>query len=93
MEELLSAQYGAIILNDTNEKEGQFLGIYVLEDTVFARIEADGVTGTDVKENYITTPGTAVKAGALITPHEGTNDEFSAVTLTSGSVSLILADN
>jgi predicted RNA-binding protein len=93
MEELLTAQYGAFILNDTNEKEGQFLGIYVLEDTVFARIEADGVTATDVKANYIAATGTAVKAGALITPLQGTNSEFSAVTLTSGSVVLIYADN
>ena len=92
-EEISSAQFGTIILNDTTEKEGQFLGMYVLEDTVFSRIEVDGDTATDVKANYITTPATAVKAGALITPLEGTDQEFSAITLTSGSVVLILADN
>lgn len=93
MEDLANATYGTIILNDITEKEGQFLGIYVLEDTVFSRIEVDGDTATDVKANYITTPATAVKAGALIRPLAGTDQEFSAITLTSGSVVLILADN
>ena len=92
-EALISAQYGTVVVNDTTEVVGQYMGIYVAEDTVFARIEVDGDTGTDVKANYITTAATAVKAGVLLTPLEGTDEEFSAVTLTSGSVVMILADN
>lgn len=92
-EELISAQYGTIVVNDTTEKVIDCQAIYVAEDTVFARIEVDGDTGTDVKGDYITTPGTAVKAGVLLTPLEGTDQYFSAVTLTSGSVVLLLADN
>jgi hypothetical protein len=45
------------------------------------------VAGSDVKATYITTPATAVKAGALIT---GQGVLFSGVDLTSGSVNLIL---
>lgn len=93
MEEILYAQYGTVVINDTSEYEGQIMAIYVAEDTVFSRIEADGDTATDVKGNYITTPGTAVKAGVLLTPLQGTDSEFSAITLTSGSVVAILADN
>ena len=93
MEELIGAQYGTYIINGTVEVAKNAIGIYVAEDTVFARIEVDGDTGTDVKADYIQTPATAVKAGVLITPLGGNDIFFNAVTLTSGSVVLILADN
>lgn len=89
--EILSAQYGTYTINDTTEAVKDAIGIYVGSDTVFARIEVDGETATDVKANYISTPSTAVSAGTLITP-KGGDDVFSAVTLTSGEVTLILAD-
>jgi hypothetical protein len=90
-QELISAQYGTYVVNDTTEAEKNAIGIYVSEDTVFSRIEVDGATATDVKANYISTAGTAVKAGVTLTP-QGGDDYFSAITLTSGSVVLILKD-
>lgn len=90
-QELISAQYGTYTVNDTNEAVKNAIGIYVAADTVFARIEVDGEDATDVKANYISTPGTAVSARTLITP-KGGDDYFSAITLTSGEVTLILKD-
>jgi len=43
----------------------------------------------DVTANYITTPATGIKAGVLVTSFG--DDVFSAITLTSGSVALIVA--
>lgn len=91
MNELLSAQYGTYTVNDTTEAVKNAIGIYVASDAVIARIEVDGQTATDVKANYISTPGTAVTAGTLLTP-QGGDTYFSAVTLTSGQVTLILKD-
>lgn len=84
--ELASAQAGTLIVNDTAAVSRTFHAIYVLEDTVIASLT--DAKGNDVND-YITTAATAVKAGALITPFDRQNP-FSAITLTSGSVSLIL---
>ena len=81
----LVANQGTFILNNTTEKTAVIDAIVVLEDTVFNAIK---IAGTDVKSDYIGTPATAVKAGAIITP---TADlQFSGVDLTSGSVALVL---
>jgi hypothetical protein len=80
----LVATKGTKLVNDTTEVTATIAGIFVLEDTVFNAIK---VAGSDVKATYITTPATAVKAGALIT---GQGVLFSGVDLTSGSVNLIL---
>ena len=61
-----------------------FAGILVLEDTVFNTLK---VSGSDVKSTYISTAATAIKAGAFIT---GLGVLFSGVTLTSGSVALVI---
>lgn len=88
---IMTAAQGTFVVNDTAEVVSNAAAIYVLEDTVFSRIEVNGDTATDVKADYIQTVGTAVKAGALLTPIGGESDiRFSAVTLTSGSVVLIL---
>lgn len=84
----LIAQNGTYIVNDTTEYVNPSQGYYMAEDTVIARIEINGDTVTDVKANYISTPATAVKAGVLLTPLG--DDYFSAITLTSGSVTVIL---
>jgi hypothetical protein len=84
----LIAQNGVIIVNDAVENVVNADSYYVAEDTVIARIEVNGDTATDVKANYISTPATAVKGGVLITPQSGAY--FSAITLTSGSVVVIL---
>ena len=78
------ASKGVFICNNTTEKTATISAIYVLEDTVFSAIK---VGGSDAKSTYIGTAATAVKAGAYIT---GQGVNFSGVTLTSGSVALIL---
>lgn len=81
----LVANNGTYIVNNTTEATKTIDAIVVLQDTVFSSIK---VAGTDVKSTYIAAPGTAVKAGAIITP---INDvQFSGVQLTSGSVALVL---
>lgn len=81
----VGALQGTFVVNDTAEVTKNIVGIFVLEDTVFASIKIDGV---DVKESYIQIPATAIKAGAYITPITG--KVFSGLTLTSGSVTLNL---
>ena len=81
----MSALQGSYIINDANTWTGECDGIYVLADTVFNVITDSN--GND-KTGYISTPATAVKAGALIRP---VNDgKFTSVDLTSGQVALIL---
>lgn len=88
---IMTAAQGTYIVNNTAEVVKNAAAIYVLEDTVFSRIEVNNDTGTDAKADYIQTAATAVKAGALLTPiGEASDLRFSAVTLTSGSVVLIL---
>lgn len=82
---VLTAQQGTFIVNNTVAKTVDHDAIVVLEDTVFSAIR---VAGTDVKSTYIAATGTAVKAGAIIRPINGA--KFSGVTLTSGSVALVL---
>ena len=82
---VLHALNGTKIVNDTTEVTQGFDAIVILEDTVFTSIK---VSGVDVKSTYITTPATAVKAGAIIRPISG--GRFSGVQLTSGSVALVL---
>lgn len=83
--EIMAATQGTYVVNDTTEETRVIDGIFVLEDTVFSSIK---VGGSDVKSDYISTPGTAVKAGAFIRPNGG--NKFSGVQLTSGSVILVL---
>jgi len=82
---ILHALNGTKIVNDTTEITQGFDAIVVLQDTVFTSIK---VAGTDVKSTYITTPATAVTAGAIIRPIAGTR--FSGVKLTSGCISIVL---
>jgi hypothetical protein len=81
----LVANNGTFIINNTTEYTGSIDAIVVLEDTVFNAIK---IEGTDVKADYIGTPATAVKAGAILTPTA--DQKFSGVDLTSGSVALVL---
>ena len=83
--EIMTADQGSFIVNDTNEKTASFDAILTLEDTVFTSIKVGGV---DVKSTYIAATGTAVKAGAFIRPING--GKFSGVQLTSGSVVIVL---
>lgn len=81
----LVANSGTYIVNNTTAVTKTIDAIVVLEDTVFAAIR---VAGSDVKATYLADTAKAIKAGAIITP---INDlQFSGVTLTSGSVALVL---
>jgi hypothetical protein len=84
-EEVLVASQGTIVVNDTNEKTVTHDAIFVLEDTVFNSIK---VAGVDIKADLISTPATAVKAGAMLRASGAR--KFSGVDLVSGSVVLIL---
>lgn len=81
----MSACQGTFIVNDTVEKTVSFDLLVCTEDTVISSLKLDGV---DVKADYIAAPATALKAGTLIRAFDG--DKFSGVTLTSGSITLVL---
>jgi hypothetical protein len=81
----LVANLGTYIVNNTTEVTKTIDAIVVLEDTIFSSIK---VAGTDAKSTYLADATKAIKAGAIITP---INDvQFSGVTLTSGSIALVL---
>jgi hypothetical protein len=84
--ELLSAQAGTILLNDTSTYTGTVHKVVVLEDTVF-----DTLTDSkgNVKGGYIKAPATPAKKDAFFTPFDRQHP-FSSIKLTSGSVLLIL---
>lgn len=85
---LMSAEDGVVVVNDTTAYNSQrFGGIYIAEDTVIANLEVNGVVA-NVISDYVTTPATAIKGGLFITSKG--DDVFSSITLTSGSVALIL---
>lgn len=83
----LIAINGVIIVNDTVENTTHADSYYVAEDTVIASLKINGAA-TDVKATYISDSAVAVKGGVLITPQSGAY--FSGITLTSGSVVVIL---
>ena len=84
-EKIISGLQGTKVVNDATELTQDFDTIVTLEDTVFASIKIGGI---DVKDEYVTTPANAVKAGAIIRPTQ--NQVFSGVQLTSGSISIVL---
>jgi hypothetical protein len=83
---VLTGSKGTFIVNNTAEKTYRCRAIVVLQDTVFTSIKELGAV-TDVKGNYIAAVGTAIKAGAIITPSLG--KIFEKIALTSGSVALV----
>ena len=84
--DILIANQGTFVVNNTAEKTVTINAIVALEDTVFNAIK---IAGSDVKSTYIAAPATAVKAGTIIRAVSA--KQFSGVKLTSGSVLLILA--
>lgn len=83
----LSAQNGTFVLTGTSEKTVDFVGFYVMEDCVLADLEDSA--DADVRTTYLTAAGDTIKAGVVIRANS-THGYFSAITLTSGSVVLIL---
>jgi len=84
--DILIANQGTFVVNNTAAKNVTINAIVVLEDTVFNGIK---IGSSDVKSTYIAAPATAVKAGTIIRAINA--QQFSGVKLTSGSVLLILA--
>ena len=84
--DILIANQGTFVVNNTAEKTITINAIVALEDTVFNAIK---IAGSDVKSSYIAAPATAVKAGTIIRAINA--QQFSGVKLTSGSVLLVLA--
>lgn len=76
---------GVYVLNDTDTWTGNANAVVVLEDTVFDTLSD---SGGNIKSNYISATGTAVKAGCLITPFKTYN--WTTIKLTSGSISIVL---
>lgn len=73
-----------LVLNDANPITGTFESIKVLEDTVFNSVT---VGGQQVLSSLVTTPATAVKAGAILSWGQG--QYFDSIRLVSGSVLLV----
>ncbi len=82
---------GTYVVNDnTAEEDLKFHAFYVAEDTTIASLSVNGGNTVNVVGDYISTPGTALKAGVIVSCRQG---YFSAIQLSGGSVSLILLPN
>jgi len=89
LEQFIEGGSGTFTIIGTTEVVKNFYAIKVESDTVFARIELNGVTATDERDEYLDTIGGTVPAGTLLvagTNASGVSNVFSAVTLTSGVV-------
>lgn len=84
---VLAAANGTFILNNTTAYAQTAKAIVVLEDTLFSTIAHQGLAG-NVLSVYVGTPGTALKAGAIIRPID--SNLFTNIKLISGSVILVL---
>jgi hypothetical protein len=73
-----------VVLNNTSPFTGEFESIVVLEDTIFNSLI---VNGREVLPSLVTTPATAVRAGAIISWGQG--QFFTTVRINSGSVLLV----
>lgn len=81
----IAAAQGTFIVNNTSEKTVDFDALQVCEDTVISSLKIGGV---EKKTEYIADTAGTLKAGTIIRPNGV--EKFSAVTLTSGSVVLVL---
>lgn len=73
-----------VVLNNASPITGEFESIVVLEDTIFNSLI---VNGGEVLSSLVTTPATAVRAGAIISWGQG--QFFTTVRINSGSVLLV----
>jgi hypothetical protein len=90
--EILTARGGTYIVNNTAAYTSSlFYAVVALEDTVISVLETNDSNGIvkSVLSDQIAAPATAIKAGAILTPMD-INKPFSKITLTSGSVMLVL---
>ena len=91
--ERIASVRGTYLVNDAVAVAKDFSEFFVCEDTIIASLLENGdnflVTpgGGEVKSKYIADPAIALKAGTIVTCNNG---KFTGITLTSGSVNLIL---
>jgi len=86
----ITATPGTYVINDAVAfTDLKFYAFYVAEDTVVSSLSVNG-GANNVVADYISTPATPLKGGVIISCRQG---HFSGITLTSGSVSLILLPN
>mgnify|MGYP003628450061 CR=1 FL=1 len=84
----INAANGTYTVNDAIVASKNFTSIFIAEDTIITSIFLNGGS-TNVVGDYIKVPGTAIKAGTIISI--GTAKGFgSSIQLASGSVTLIL---
>ena len=76
---------GTFLVNNLVEKTIDFSELFVCEDTVIASLKENG--GGDVRDKYMAAVGGTLKAGTIISCKNG---KFTGITLSSGSVNLIL---
>lgn len=74
--------------NTVSEVVKDASALFISAAAVISRIEINGDTGTNAVADYIGTPATAVGINTFILA--GFDNYFSAVTLVSGSVTMIL---
>ena len=77
---------GTYTIVSTTEREIDAYMIRVDSDAVFSRIEINNDTTTDVRTTYLDTAGGTIPAGTILIA--GESNWFSAITLTSGVVTL-----
>ena len=82
----MAGDKGTVIVNDTTDFTQEFTRLVALEDTVIATLETDEVS---VLADHVTTPATGLKAMGIIAKKRG--KVFDKLTLTSGSVMVVLA--
>ena len=87
----INGQFGTFTVNDGNEAVKNASAIHFPESTVVVRIEVNNDTGTNVIDDYISTAANPLCAGTLITPLLA-DKFFSAITLSSGSCSMVLKE-
>ena len=75
----------SLVNNIAVEKTIDFSELFVCEDTVISSLKENG--GADVRDKYMAAVGGTLKAGTIISCKNG---KFTGITLTSGSVNLIL---
>lgn len=89
MECFVKAAFGTYTILGTARVAKKAHGFKVESDTVFTKLEVNSST-TDVRSSYLDTVGGTVPKGTIIVC--GEDNIFSAYTLASGAITLILAE-
>lgn len=85
-QEYRTAWAGSLTINDTDAHTGQWKGLYITDDAVFAQLKDQN--DVDITSEFMSTPANGIKAGALKTIAGG-NSYIKTIQLTSGQVEAI----